>query len=137
MTMNAVKHHNYIVRAIGGEKIKYVNEIIHGIEFNSGEINKIEASYKENNDKSVLVHFHVNDLTSIAQIKDHLENRFGESDIQFMDEITHLHLGGKLETTLKNSIGSMADLAKVYTPGVAQVCMAGRTHECLVFERYG
>ncbi len=123
MTMNAVKHHNYIVRALGGEKIKYVNEIIHGIEFNSGEINKIEASYKENNDKSVLVHFHVNDLTSIAQIKDHLENRFGESDIQFMDEITHLHLGGKLETTLKNSIGSMADLAKVYTPGVAQVCM--------------
>ena len=34
MTMNAVKHHNYIVRALGGEKIKYVNEIIHGIEFN-------------------------------------------------------------------------------------------------------
>lgn len=123
MTMNAVKHHNYIVRAIGGEKIKYVNEIIHGIEFNSGEINKIEASYKENKDKSVLVHFHVNDLTSIAQIKDHLENRFGESDIQFMDEITHLHLGGKLETKLKHGINNMADLAKVYTPGVAQVCM--------------
>ena len=70
-----------------------MNEIIHGIEFNSGEINKIEASYKENKDKSVLVHFHVNDLTSIAQIKDHLENRFGEADIQFMDEITHLHSG--------------------------------------------
>ena len=28
MTINAAKHHNYIVRAIGGEKIKYVNEII-------------------------------------------------------------------------------------------------------------
>ena len=42
------------------------------------------------------------DLTSIAQIKDNLENRFGEADIQFMDEITHLHLGGKLETTLKH-----------------------------------
>ena len=49
-------------------------------------------------------HFHVNDLTSIAQIKDHLENRFGEADIQFMDEITHLHLGGKLETKLKHGI---------------------------------
>ena len=102
MTINAAKHHNYIVRAIGGEKIKYVNEIIQGIESNKGEIKKIEAAYKENKDKSVLVHFHVNDLTSIAQIKDNLENRFGEADIQFMDEITHLHLGGKLETTLKH-----------------------------------
>lgn len=123
MTMNATKYHNYIVRAMGGEKIKYVNEIIHGIESNHGEINKIEASYKENKDKSVLVHFHVKDLTSIAKIKDNLEGRFGEADIQFMDEITHLHLGGKLETTLKHSIDNMADLAKVYTPGVAQVCM--------------
>ncbi len=123
MTINAAKHHNYIVRAIGGEKIKYVNEIIQGIESNKGEINKIEAAYKQNKDKSVLVHFHVNDLTSIAQIKNNLENRFGEADIQFMDEITHLHLGGKLETTLKHSIDTMADLAKVYTPGVAQVCM--------------
>jgi len=61
MTINAVRHHNYIVRAIGGEKIKYVNEIIQGIESNKGEIKKIEAAYKENKDKSVLVHFHVND----------------------------------------------------------------------------
>ncbi len=38
MTINAAKHHNYIVRAIGGEKIKYVNEIIQGIESNKGEI---------------------------------------------------------------------------------------------------
>ncbi len=45
MTINAVKYHNYIVRAIGGEKIKYVNEIIHGIESNNGEIKKIETSY--------------------------------------------------------------------------------------------
>ncbi len=97
MTINAVKHHNYIVRAIGGEKIKYVNEIIHGIESNLGEIEKIETAYKGNNDKSVLVHFHVNDLTSIAKIKETLENRFGEADIQFMDEITHLHLGGQGE----------------------------------------
>ena len=123
MTINAVKYHNYIVRAIGGEKIKYVNEIIHGIESNNGEIKKIETSYKENNNKSVLVHFSVNDLSSIAKIKENLESRFGEADIQFMDEITHLHLGGKLETTLKHSIDNMSDLAKVYTPGVAQVCM--------------
>lgn len=40
MTINAAKHHNYIVRAIGGEKIKYVNEIIQGIESNKGEIKK-------------------------------------------------------------------------------------------------
>lgn len=39
-----------------------------------------------------------------------------------IDEIMKLHLGGKMETTLKHPIESMEDLAKVYTPGVAKVC---------------
>ncbi len=123
MTINAVKHHNYIVRATEGAQIKNVNELIQQIENHQGEINKIEANYKNNKDKSVVIYFNVKDLTSIALIKDDMEAKYGAEYIQFMDEITHLHLGGKLESKLKNSINNMSDLAKVYTPGVAQVCM--------------
>lgn len=123
MTMNAVKHHNYIVRATEGAQIKNVNELIQQIENHQGEINKIETNYKNNKDKSVVIYFNVKDLTTIALIKDDMESKYGSEYIQFMDEITHLHLGGKLESKLKNSINNMSDLAKVYTPGVAQVCM--------------
>lgn len=40
------------------------------------------------------------------------------------DRIYRMHLGGKLETTPKLAIRNRDDLACVYTPGVAQVCMA-------------
>ena len=108
MTMNAVVHHNYIVRASEDAHIKNVNELINHIEKNNGEINKIETVYKNSDDKSVLIHFNVTDLTSIAMIKDSVESQYGNKYVQFMDEITHLHLGGKLESKLKNSINNMS-----------------------------
>ncbi|MEK4351902.1 NADP-dependent malic enzyme [Paenibacillus sp. FSL R5-0475] len=44
--------------------------------------------------------------------------------MKIMDEVMKMHVGGKLETGLKNPIRSMEDLSKVYTPGVAKVCQA-------------
>lgn len=41
-----------------------------------------------------------------------------------LNEIMHLHEGGKLEVMLKHPILSKEDLSKVYTPGVAEVCQA-------------
>ncbi len=38
-------------------------------------------------------------------------------------EVFNAHLGGKIEVALKRKITSMEELAIVYTPGVAQVCM--------------
>ncbi len=41
-----------------------------------------------------------------------------------MDEnVCKAHLGGKIEITLKQEVRNMEDLAVVYTPGVAQVCL--------------
>ncbi len=44
--------------------------------------------------------------------------------MESLNEIMHLHEGGKLEVTLKHPILSKEDLSKVYTPGVAEVCQA-------------
>ncbi|RAL24581.1 NAD-dependent malic enzyme [Thermoflavimicrobium daqui] len=40
------------------------------------------------------------------------------------DEVLHAHIGGKIHMTKKMDIRSLADLRKVYTPGVASVCQA-------------
>lgn len=54
----------------------------------------------------------------------HSNDELGGTMMSNIDEIMKLHLGGKMETTLKHPIETMEDLAKVYTPGVAKVCQA-------------
>lgn len=39
------------------------------------------------------------------------------------EEIRQLHEGGKMETQPKQPIASMEELSKIYTPGVAEICM--------------
>ncbi|MBE0343049.1 NADP-dependent malic enzyme, partial [Paenibacillus sp. 28ISP30-2] len=39
------------------------------------------------------------------------------------EEIRQLHEGGKMETQPKQLIASMEELSKIYTPGVAEICM--------------
>jgi malate dehydrogenase (oxaloacetate-decarboxylating) len=48
----------------------------------------------------------------------------GVKVLQISDRTFLMHLGGKIETALKTRIKSREDLARVYTPGVANVCTA-------------
>ncbi|CAG7615359.1 NAD-dependent malic enzyme [Paenibacillus solanacearum] len=48
----------------------------------------------------------------------------GAKVIHVSDQTFLMHLGGKLETTPKTPIKNRDDLSRVYTPGVARVCMA-------------
>jgi malate dehydrogenase (oxaloacetate-decarboxylating) len=48
----------------------------------------------------------------------------GVKVVNVSDQTFLLHLGGKIETTPKIPIKNRDDLSRVYTPGVAQVCMA-------------
>ncbi|NRD77338.1 NAD-dependent malic enzyme [Bacillus sp. BRMEA1] len=48
----------------------------------------------------------------------------GVKVLQVSDRTFIMHLGGKIETALKTKIKSREDLARVYTPGVANVCTA-------------
>jgi malate dehydrogenase (oxaloacetate-decarboxylating) len=44
--------------------------------------------------------------------------------VHISDQTFLLHLGGKIETKLKVPVKNRDDLSRVYTPGVAKVCMA-------------
>lgn len=48
----------------------------------------------------------------------------GVKVIHVSDQTFLLHIGGKIETRAKNPIKNRDDLSRVYTPGVARVCMA-------------
>ncbi|OZB94461.1 NAD-dependent malic enzyme [Paenibacillus sp. XY044] len=57
----------------------------------------------------------------IVQVLDKLP---GVKVLQVSDQTFLMHLGGKIEVTPKMAIKSRDDLSRVYTPGVASVCMA-------------
>lgn len=64
----------------------------------------------------------------------HSNDELGGTIMSNIDEIMKLHLGGKMETTLKHPIETMEDLAKVYTPGVAKVCQAIAADDSKAYE---
>ncbi|WP_152392626.1 NAD-dependent malic enzyme [Paenibacillus guangzhouensis] len=57
-------------------------------------------------------------------IEKELKRLRGTRIINISDQIFLMHLGGKIETLPKLRIKNRADLSRVYTPGVARVCMA-------------
>jgi malate dehydrogenase (oxaloacetate-decarboxylating) len=59
-----------------------------------------------------------------AQISDAVKAVPGIQLINVSDPTFLAHLGGKIEISPKMSIKTRDDLSKVYTPGVARVCMA-------------
>jgi malate dehydrogenase (oxaloacetate-decarboxylating) len=59
-----------------------------------------------------------------TEISDAVKAAPGIQLINVSDPTFLAHLGGKIEVTPKMSIKTRDDLSKVYTPGVARVCMA-------------
>ena len=55
--------------------------------------------------------------------------------IDVRDEVLEMHLGGKIQVVPRYPVGSVADLRRVYTPGVAEVCRL-ITRDRTAAERY-
>jgi malate dehydrogenase (oxaloacetate-decarboxylating) len=58
------------------------------------------------------------------QVVDRLKSIGGVRVVNVSDRTFLMHLGGKIETHAKVGVKTRDDLAMVYTPGVARVCMA-------------
>ncbi|MFC6334355.1 NAD-dependent malic enzyme [Paenibacillus septentrionalis] len=59
-----------------------------------------------------------------SKVTNHIRSLAGVKLIHESDSTFLAHLGGKLQVTPKMPIKNREDLSKVYTPGVARVCMA-------------
>jgi malate dehydrogenase (oxaloacetate-decarboxylating) len=67
---------------------------------------------------------HLFDPLHSTRIVDRLGQLPGVKVINVSDQTFLLHLGGKIEITPKVPIKNRDDLSRVYTPGVARVCLA-------------
>jgi malate dehydrogenase (oxaloacetate-decarboxylating) len=68
--------------------------------------------------------FKARDENHGQQVVDRLKAIGGVRVIHVSDRTFLMHLGGKIETHAKVGVKTRDDLAMVYTPGVARVCMA-------------
>lgn len=66
----------------------------------------------------------VHDSSAQGKIVEQLQSLDGITIVNISDQTFLMHLGGKIEMQPKVPIRNRDDLSRVYTPGVAKVCMA-------------
>lgn len=89
-----------------------------------GEIMAVDVSSSTKSTTTRDITVQVSDSDMINTIVDKLRGLPGVKVINASDQTFLVHLGGKIETTPKMPIKNREDLSRVYTPGVARVCMA-------------
>ena len=112
-----------IVRVVNAQEIGTLGRLLSAITAVGGNVGNIELL----NETSVQV---VRDMTIFADDEKHLElileairrNR-GTRILDVRDEVMALHLKGKIAVRSRYAIDSISTLQKVYTPGVAEVCL--------------
>jgi len=112
-----------IVRVVNSQEIGTFGRLLTAITVVGGHVGSIELL----NETSTQV---VRDITIFADDEKHMEiileairrNR-GTRLLDVRDEVMALHLKGKIAVRSRYPIDSLTTLRRVYTPGVAEVCM--------------
>ena len=85
-------------------------------------------------------HFTERDLDVLVGDEAHLRRLLDAIDalpdstvLEVRDEVLEVHRGGKIRTTSRHRLSSLADLRKAYTPGVAEVCLLIRDNPDLAY----
>ncbi len=112
-----------IIRVVNSQEIGTLGRLLSAITAVGGNIGSIELL----NESSTQV---VRDITIFADDEKHLElileairrNR-GTKLLDIRDEVLAMHLKGKIAVRSRYNIDSIKTLRRVYTPGVAEVCL--------------
>jgi len=112
-----------IIRVVNAQEMGTFGRLLTAITAVGGNVGNIELLNESTNQV-------VRDITIFADDESHLElileavrkNR-GTKLLDVRDEVMALHLKGKIAVRSRYPIDSIATLQKVYTPGVAEVCM--------------
>src|SRR5690348_84465 len=75
-------------------------------------------------------HYTVRDLDVLVYDEAHLRRvldaiaALSDSTVlEVRDEVLEVHRGGKIRTVSRYPVGSLTELRRIYTPGVAEVCL--------------
>jgi malate dehydrogenase (oxaloacetate-decarboxylating) len=77
----------------------------------------------------------VDDLAHLDRVLAAVRELADTEVLLVIDEVRRLHVGGKIKTVSRYSVSSLADLRRVYTPGVAEICnlIAVHPHKARVY----
>jgi len=64
----------------------------------------------------------VDDIDHLDRVLSVIRETTDTEVLLVIDEVRRLHVGGKIKTVSRYSVSSLADLRRVYTPGVAEIC---------------
>ncbi len=86
---------------------------------NIGEVNTVGLGLARNT-RDITVY--VDDETHLQRVVEAIHPVQGIELVEVIDEVLKRHEGGKIAVTSRYPLESIADMRKVYTPGVATVC---------------
>ena len=112
-----------IVRVANTHEIGTLGRLLGAITAVGGNIGDITLLSESTNQVVREITVFSDDMNQLETILDVIRKNRGTKLLDVRDEVMALHLKGKIAVRSRYPIDSIATLQKVYTPGVAEVCM--------------
>ncbi len=112
-----------IVRVVNAQEIGTFGRLLTAITVVGGNIGNIELLNESTNQVVRDITIFADDEKQLELILEAIRKNRGTKLLDVRDEVMALHLKGKIAVRSRYPIDSIATLQKVYTPGVAEVCM--------------
>jgi malate dehydrogenase (oxaloacetate-decarboxylating) len=112
-----------IVRVVNTHEIGTFGRLLSAITAVGGNVGNIELLNESTNQVVRDITIFADDEKQLELILEAVRKNRGTKLLDVRDEVMALHLKGKIAVRSRYPIDSIATLQKVYTPGVAEVCM--------------
>ncbi|MCX6034692.1 MAG: NAD-dependent malic enzyme, partial [Chloroflexi bacterium] len=112
-----------IVRVVNAQEIGTLGRLLTAITAVGGNVGNIELLNESTTQVVRDITIFADDEKQLELILEAIRKNHGTKLLDVRDEVMALHLKGKIAVRSRYPIDSIATLQKVYTPGVAEVCM--------------
>jgi len=112
-----------VVRVVNAHEIGTFGRLLSAITTVGGNVGNIELLNESSSQVVRDITIFADDDTQLNLILEAIRKNRGTRLLDVRDEVMALHLKGKIAVRSRYPIDSIATLQKVYTPGVAEVCM--------------
>ena len=112
-----------IVRVVNSQEIGTLGRLLTAITVVGGNIGSIELLNETTTQVVRDISVFVDDEKHLELILEAIRRNRGTRILDVRDEVMALHLKGKIAIRSRYPIDSITTLRRVYTPGVAEVCM--------------
>lgn len=111
------------VRVRNDQSIGQLAKTLQVISDNGGEVGDIRLITETSHHVTRDITIYTRDLPQFEHVIAELKKLYGTVITDIRDEVLQLHLKGKIAVRSRYVIDSMTTLRRVYTPGVAEVCL--------------